>query len=159
MTRYATIGLDDVQPLSLALDTLVNAVSLLSGSGKLALVRNPEHRVPVNRRIILRRRAFAWRNYSLKVKRFAGSGFDLRRIDQPVTANPDAVIGFREVGYQIAALIVGDNDLDEFGGKVGCLSDDPDAGFGSLGAGDHAADVIVVDAHGGALLATQFAQP
>src|SRR4029453_7687680 len=98
MARYATIGLDDVQPLSLALDALMNAVGLLSGSGKLALVRNLEHRIPVNRRIILGRGSFTWRHYGLQVERLSGNRFDLRRIHQPVAAHPNVVIRFGKIG-------------------------------------------------------------
>ena len=41
----------------------------------------------------------------------------------------------------IAALIVGHDDLGEFGRQIGGLGDHPDAGFGPVRAGDDAAQI------------------
>ena len=57
-----------------------------------------------------------------------------RRIDETVAAHPDLVIGLRQVGNDIAAFIVGDDDLGEAGRQIGGLGDDPDAGLRLLSA-------------------------
>ena len=50
------------QPLRLALQGLRHAVAVGPGAGELALVRNLEHRIPVDRRIVFRRRRRARRH-------------------------------------------------------------------------------------------------
>src|SRR6185295_19330067 len=62
------------------------------------------------------------------------------RIDETVAPHPHAVVRSRQFGHDEAAAIVGDDDLDEVGGKIPGLGDDPDAGFGTLTALDHAGD-------------------
>ena len=114
--------------------------------GKLALAGDLEHRIPVDRRIILRRRRGIRRRHRRQIEHLARRRLHLRRIDEPVAAHPDVVIRLRQIGHHVAALIVGDDDLGEFGGQVGRFRDHPDAGFRSLGAGDHAAEVGVADA-------------
>ena len=71
---------------------------------------------------------------------------------QARSRGPDGVISLGEVGYEVAAAIVSDDFLYVTGGKIGGFRDDPDAGFGSFGAGDDAADVVGRDLNRGALL-------
>ena len=111
--------------------------------------RNLHHRVPVDRRIIVRRRRLVRRRHRREIELLAGLAAHLRRIDQPVAAHPDLVVGVRKVGDDVAALVVGDDDLGVAGRQIGGLRDHPDAGLRSVRAGDHAADVVVVDGDGG----------
>jgi hypothetical protein len=79
------------------------------------------------------------------IELLAGLRAQLGRIHQPVAAHPDAVVRHRQVGDDVAALVVGHNHLGEFRRQVGGLRDHPDAGFGPGRAAHHAADVVVVD--------------
>ena len=141
VTRVAAVGLDDVEPLGLALQGDRDTVALGSRAGELALLRHLEHRIPVDRRVVFRRRGRARRRRGIEVEGLPGHGPNLGRIHEPVAAHPYAVTGLRKLGHDIAPAIVGDHDLGELGGKVGGLSDHPDAGFRAVRAGDHAAEI------------------
>ena len=141
MTRHTAEGFDAGQPLALAFQLLGHTVAFWSGAGELALVRNLEQRIPVHARVVLRRCFRARRCHRLQVQGLAGSTLYFLRIDQAVTPHPNAVIGLRQLGDQIAAAVVGDDHLGELGGKVGCFRDHPDASFRSLGAGDDTANL------------------
>jgi hypothetical protein len=64
---------------------------------------------------------------------------------QPIAAYPDLVVRSRQVRDDVAALIVGDDALGILGRQLGRFRDDPDAGFWSVRADDHAANVVLVD--------------
>ena len=66
---------------------------------------------------------------AVRLSSLPGSPSHLRRIDQTVAAHPDLVFGLRQIGDEVAALIVGDDDPGELGRQVGGLRDHPDAGF------------------------------
>ena len=66
-------------------------------------------------------------------------------IDQAIAAREDLVVRLRQFGDQVAALVVGDDALDEAGRQVGGLGDHPDAGLGPVRAGHRAADVACAD--------------
>ena len=142
MAADAAVVLHRVEPV--ALGYLGGNCAL---AAELARLRNLHHRIPIDRRIVLRRGRLVRRHHRLQIEILAGRGFDLRRIDQPVAAHPDVVIGFRQIGQHVTSLIVGDDHSGEPGGKIRGFRDHPDAGFRPLRAGDHAADIIVVDAH------------
>ena len=112
---------------------------LVAGAGELALGRHLHQRQPVRRRVVLRRRGRRARRHRLEVERLAGRGLRLRRIDQPVAADPDAVGGLGQIGHQVAPAVVGDDDLHERRRQIARLGDDPDAGLGSGRAGHRAA--------------------
>ena len=154
MAADATVVLHRVEPF--VLGYLGRNCAL---AAELARVRNLHHGIPIDRRIVLRRGGLVRRHHRLQVESLARSGFDLRRIDQPIAAHPDVVVGFGQIGHHVASLIVGDHHSGEPGGQIRGFRDHPDAGFGPLRARDHAADIIVVDAHRRALLATQLARP
>ena len=63
-----------------------------------------------------------------------------------------------QVRHDVAPAFVGDRDLGEAGAELGGLRDDPHAGFRTEPAGDHAADIVVVDGNrrGGVLLSPQL---
>ena len=78
------------------------------------------------------------------------SGFPrLRRhllgIHQAIAAHPDPVAGFWQVGDDVAAPLVGDDDLGEAGAEITGLGDDPDPGLRAKPAGDGPADRLVVN--------------
>ena len=116
------------------------AAELISG-------RDLQHRVPVDRRIILRGRRIVRRRHRGQVELFARIGFDHGRIDQAVAAHPHFVMCLRKIGHDVAALVVGDDHLGVAGCQIVCLRDHPNAGFRSVRTGDHAANVVIVDLH------------
>jgi len=144
MAGKATIGLDDVEPPLLALDA-----AEAGGRGELALVRHLEQRVPIDRRVVFRRRGCTRCRHRGQIENLAWRGRRLGGIDEPVAANPDAVIGPRKLRQQIAAALVGDDDLDELGGKFRGFGDHPHPGFRAVGAGDFPAKIALPDLDGG----------
>src|SRR5262249_45615145 len=69
----------------------------------------------------------------------------LRRVDQPVAAHKDIVVGLRQVRHQIAALIVGHDYAPKLRRQLGGLGDDPDTRFATLRAGGDTGDVLFAD--------------
>ncbi len=145
----AAIGLDRVEPLILGLEVHGDAVAVGAGAGEPALVGNPDHRGPVDRRVILGRRGEIGRDHGGQVQRLARRRRDLRRIDQAVAAHPHPVGRLGKVRHHVAPGLVGHRHLGEPGAELGRLRDHPHAGFRSEPAGDDAADVVVVDLDGG----------
>src|SRR5215475_7169406 len=129
MAANATVVLHRIEPI--ALGYLGWNCPL---AAELARLRNLHHGKPIDTRIVFRRGSLVRRNNRLQIEILTGRGFDLRRIDQSITAHPDVVIGFGQIGKHVTSLIVS-------------FSNDPDAGFGPLRAGHNAADIIVVDAN------------
>ena len=113
------------------------------------------HRVPIDRRVIARGGRCVRRGHGSQVKQLAGRALHLRRIDEAVAAHPHVIIGFRQIGDDIAALIVGDDDADETHRQIARFRDHPDAGLRPLRTGDHAADVVVVNGNRSRLLRLQ----
>ena len=111
----------------------------------LARRRQLLHRVPVDRGIDLRRVGRCRRDLGREVHRGARLRGRLGRVREPVAANPDLVVGRRQIGDHEAARIVGDDDLREPRRERVRLGDHPHAGFGALRARDDAADVVRVD--------------
>src|ERR1019366_6230526 len=75
--------------------------------------RNLYHRVPIDGGIIMRRGGVVWRNRCREVERLAGLAIDLWRVDEAIAAHPNFVFGLRQIGNQIAAGIVGDDNRSE----------------------------------------------
>ena len=141
----AALRLDVGEPLAWLRMLVGHAVALRPGAGEQALVRNFHHRVPPLRRVVLGRRRGRRRRHRGEIEDFSGRRAHLRRIDQAVAAHPDAVGGLRQFRQDVAALIVGDDDLGELGGQIGGFRDHPDAGLGALGAAHDAAEIAVAD--------------
>src|SRR5437773_4531672 len=80
-------------------------------------------------RVVFRRRARIRSDHRRQVHDLTRRGLNLRRIHQPITAHPHTVARLRKIGYEVAPTIVGDNDLDKFGGQLGRFRDHPDPGF------------------------------
>ena len=124
-------------------------------------LRDLHHRVPVDRRVVLRGFRRIGGRHRGQIELLAGLALHLRRIDEAVAAHPDVVIGLRQVRDDVAALIVGDDDLDVAHRQIARFRDHPDAGLRTTGAFHHAADVVVVDGdrRGGRLLRGPRARP
>jgi hypothetical protein len=116
-------------------------------AAELVGARNFQHRVPVDRRIDLRRRGVVRRRHRGQVQLLAGIAIDLRRVDEAVAAHPDFIMGGRQVGYDIAALVVGNDHLGVTSLQIVGLGDHPDAGFRTMRPRDHTADGLAVDRH------------
>ncbi len=148
MAAGAAIGVDDVaNPLALALYTWRDAVARRASAGEITGRRYLQHRQPVLRGIVLGRDARTRRGHGGQRELLAGCRFGFRRVGETVAAHPHVVGRLRQIGHDIAALIVGDDAFDKTRGKVGRLGDDPDAGFRSLWTGHDTTDVIDVDGH------------
>ena len=117
----------------------------VSGAAEILFRRHLQKRVPVDRRIIMRRRPLIRRRHGGEIELLAGLGAHLGRIHEPIAAHPDAVVCPRQIGNDVAALVVGDDHLGVFGRKVGGLGDHPDAGLRASRPSHHAANVIIVD--------------
>ncbi len=131
----AAVGLHDVEPLGLGLEVVER---------KFVLRRYLQHRVPVDRRIALRR---------LRGRRRRGGEVDdparvallPRRIHHAVAAREHLVIRLGQIGDEVAALVVGHHALDQPRRQVGGFGDHPHAGLRSVRTRHHAADVLIAD--------------
>ncbi len=151
----ATVGFDRIEPQVLALEGDRNAVAVGAGAGELAPVRHPDHRGPIDRRIILCRRRKVRGDDGGEVEGLAGLGRNLRRVDEAVAPHPHPICRLRQVGHHEASEIIGHRHLGEPCAEVRRFRHHPDAGFRSHAAGHDAADIIGVDCrrgHGGGLL-------
>ena len=97
-------------------------------------LRDLHHRVPVDRRVVLRGFRLVRRRHRGQIELLAGLALHLRRVDEAVAAHPDVVIGLRQIGDDVAALVVGDDDLDVAHRQIARFRDHPDAGLGTAGA-------------------------
>ena len=145
MAGHAAERFDVGEPVVLVALSGIDAVAGRAGAGEFALGRNPQHRIPVDRRIVLRRRFLVRRDHGGEVELPSGLGVDLRRVDEAVAAHPHLVFRLRQIRDDVTALVVGDDDLGVFGRQVGGLRDHPHAGLRSLRPGHDAADVVIVD--------------
>src|SRR5215510_11468885 len=150
MAVAAAVQLDRVEPLFLSPERDRHAVAVGARAREQALVRDAEHREPIDGGIVLGRRRGRGGGHRGQVHDLAPRRLDLRRVDQPVAAHPDAVARLRQVGDHITAQVVGHYHLRETGAEIVCLGDDPDARFRPGLAGDDPADVVAVDLHGAA---------
>ena len=124
-----------------------------AGAAKVLCRRNLHHRVPIQRRVVVRRCPLIGRRQRGVIKELTGFAAQLGRIDQPVAANPDLVVHVRrQIRNDVATGIVGDDYLGKFGWQLGRLCDDPNTGFGPRRAAYDAADVNLADRHCGRLL-------
>ena len=107
--------------------------------------RHLHHRVPVHRRIIMRRRALIRRRHCREIEAVAWLAAHLWRIDETVAAHPDLIIRHRQVGDDVAALVVGHHQLGKLGRQFRRLRDHPHARFRPARAPHDAADVVTID--------------
>ncbi len=136
------VGLDRVDPVVLGQHVRSEPVALRAGAGKFLGGGRLEQRQPVVARIDLRRflRRFGRRGGQRDRTR-RRLHLDRRRIDQAVASDPHPIGGRRQFRHHEAALIVGDDNLDEVGGQVLGFRDHPHARFRTLAAADDAGDV------------------
>jgi len=112
---------------------------------ELVRVRNLQHGIPVDRRIVRRRGRVVGGGHGSEVELLAGLGINLRRIDETIAAHPQRILGLRQIRHHVAALVVGDHAAREPGAEIVGFRDDPYAGLGAVGSAHHAADVVIVD--------------
>jgi hypothetical protein len=115
---------------------------LSPGAGEAALVRDLDHRGPVDRRVILRGGGKARRHHRGQIEGLAGFARDLLRVDQAIAAHPDPVLGLGQFRDHITAALVGDDDLGEARAELRGLGDHPNPGFRTEAAGDDPADRV-----------------
>ena len=114
-------------------------------SRELARVWNVEQRHPVGRGVVLRGRLRVWRDDRREIQQLARRRLHPLRIDEAISADPDVVVRLRQIGNQVAAAVVRNDDLRQARRQLACFRDHPDARLGSFRARDDAADVVVVD--------------
>ena len=148
VTPDAAVVLDGVQPLGLR-DVLRDVAAL---PAELIRARNVEHRVPVDRRIVVRGGSGVRRRLGRDVDELARLRRGLRAVDKPISPRPHAVLRFGQIRHNIAPTIVGDDALDVSHLEVAGLCDHPNARLGAVGPGHDATNVIVVDGNGLRLL-------
>ena len=140
MAADAAIVLHGVEPVG-----LLDLVRNVAMAAELVGAGNFQHRIPVDRRIDFCGFRGIRRRHGFEIELLAGLGFDLRRIGEAIAADPDRVFGLRQIGHDVAALIVGDDHLGVAGRQVVSLGDHPDAGFRAVRRRHHAADVGLFD--------------
>src|SRR5262249_35263902 len=72
MAVAAPICLNDIEPLVLRLETDRDAIAIWSSAREHALVRDPQHREPIDRRVVLRGGRFARSDHRGQVELLAG---------------------------------------------------------------------------------------
>jgi hypothetical protein len=112
--------LDDRQPVLLG-DVGGDAVL----AAELVFVRDRQQGIPINRRVVMSRIRLAGRRRGSEIEPLARLRTHLRRVDKPIAAHPEAVIGLRQIRHQIAALVVRDDDAPELRRQVGKCSPSP----------------------------------
>ena len=145
MTRPTAIRFQQVQPLTLALHILRNAVAFRPCAGELALIRHAQQRKPIHGRIVFRRCLRVRCHHRSQVDYLSWSCLHRRGIHQPVTAHPQFVVRLGKLREHVTSAVIGDHDLDKFGGQVSRFCDHPYASLQPFRAGDHPADIVVTD--------------
>ena len=141
----AAVRVDDAaDPRALAGDGRRDAVAFCAGPGKVVGPGNAQQREPVLRRVVLGGGPGVGRRDSRQVEHGARIGLHLLGIHQAVAPHPHVVGGRRQVGHQVAAVVIRDHDLGVPRRQLPRLGDHPDARFGAAGTGDDAGDVVVV---------------
>ena len=116
-----------------------------SRSAKLARRRDLQHRVPVDRGVVVRGGGLVGCDHRGDVQTLPRLRGRLGAVNQAIAPCPHLVACRRQIRHDEAAAVVGHDALDVADGQVPRFGNHPDAGLRSLGAGDHAADVVVVD--------------
>ncbi len=149
MTAGAAVGIDDLaDPLALASDVFGDAVALGPRAGEITLGRHLHQGVPVLCRIVMGSRLFVRCDNRFQVDDLAGCRLDLRRVHEAIATDPHVVVAARQVGHEVAALVVGHHALDQTGWRGPGFRDHPDPCLRSLRASHHAADIVVIDGDG-----------
>ena len=111
----------------------------------LRLVRNLHHRVPVRGGIALGGGGGIRSDHRGQIQAPAARCGDFRRIGEAVAPDPHPILGGGQLRQEVAAGLVGNDDLGEAGLEVVGLRDHPDAGLGAARARDRAGDLVGAD--------------
>ena len=106
---------------------------------------NLEHRVPVDRGVVVSGRRGRGRSRGGQIDQSSRRGGHLGAVDEAIAARPHGVVGLRQIGHDEPALVVRDNALDVAHLEVARFRDHPDAGLWTARASDHASDIVVVN--------------
>src|SRR5437879_5577800 len=128
---------------------LMAVIAFLQVEHELALSRGIvgefQHGSPPGCRVDLRGALGSRRNLRFEIEPVAGSGRLPLRVDEAITAREYLVIGLRQIGYQIAALVIGHYDAREIRWQVLSLGDHPNTGFRPFRAGHDTADGLLAN--------------
>ena len=140
MAADAAIAFHRVEPARLG-DVLADAGmgAELVGGGNL------QHRVPVDRRVVLRGGGLVGRGHARNADLRARARLALRAVHEPVAARPHLVFSGGQIRHDEPALIVGDDALDVADAEVTGFGDHPHAGLRAIRPDDGAADVVGID--------------
>src|SRR5437899_13020562 len=105
MAADAAVVLHQVEPIGL-LDLLRDLAVL---PAELARRRNLQQRVPIDRRVILRRGRLLRCRPRAQIELLTGLAVHLPGIDEAIAAHPQLVLSLWNIRHDIAALIVGDD--------------------------------------------------
>src|ERR1700680_1146927 len=100
---------------------------------------------PPGGRVDLRGALGGRRNLRFDIEPVAGRCRLSLRVDEAITAREYLVIGLRQIGYQIAALVIGHYDACEFRREVLSLGDHPTTGFRPFRTGHDTADGLLAN--------------
>ena len=141
---------------ALAPDILRDVLRNIGGPAEILGRRDFHHRVPVDRRIIMRGRALVRRRHRRVVQHLPRLRPQTRRIDQTVAAHENLVIGDRQIRDDITPLLVRHDAFGVAGGKVRGLGNHPDPALGAIWACDETADVVCINGYRPRLLSPEF---
>ena len=100
-----------------------------------------KHRIPVHARIIFGGRSSGWRWHRSQIEMLARRHIHFLRIDKTIPSHPNVVVRLRKSRDDITPPLIRNDHLGKLGGQVSRFCDDPYAGFRSVHAGNHAADI------------------
>ena len=131
---------------ALAPDILGDVFRDIAAATEILGRRKLHHGEPVERGVIVCRGRLIRRRDRREAKLLAGLRPQFGRIHQTIAADPHFVVHLRrQVWNHKAALLVGDNDLGEFGRQFGGRGDNPNARFGAARPAHHTAYVVIID--------------
>ncbi len=134
-------------PFLLGLESRRDTVASRTGAREFFFVRHFDQREPIVGGIVLRGILGAGCCHGGVIDGLAGRGIDGLGVHQAVTTRPHLICALRKIGEHVAALLVGDHDLDEAVG-LQRFRDHPHARFRTFRARDDTADIVGVHFHG-----------
>ena len=100
-----------------------------------------KHRIPVHAWIIFGGRSGTRRRHRSQIEMLARSDLHSLRIDETVSTHPNVVVRLRKFRNNLTPPLIRDDHFGKLGRQFSGFCNDPYAGFRSVHAGNHAADV------------------